>query len=191
MHLKSAYLLIVLIIVVYGQNYPPPEVHWINLYRQGFNFQCQPGEALIGIQSYFEKEEGSDRVWNFECSPTTVGMGQVTECWWDDINQAGLEWYQTCSNNGIVAGVQSRYYEAVLDRDWQFYCCRYSKRCPYSCWLTTDAPEQYEEEGHLWIQDYGYFIRGAATTFSFVNRDRQWKYILCRMTDYDCEFANL
>nr|AAB27431.1 tyrosine rich acidic matrix protein, TRAMP [swine, Peptide Partial, 44 aa] [Sus scrofa] len=44
------------------------------------------------------------------------------------------EWYQTCSNNGLVAGFQSRYFESVLDREWQFYCCRYSKRCPYSCW---------------------------------------------------------
>lgn len=42
--------------------------------------------------------------------------------------------YQTCSNNGLVAGFQSRYFESVLDREWQFYCCRYSKRCPYSCW---------------------------------------------------------
>lgn len=22
-------------------------------------------------------------------------------------------------------------------------------------------------------------------------RDRQWKYILCRMTDFDCDFENL
>lgn len=69
------------------------------------------------------------------------------------------------------------------------------------------------------VPSYGYFIRGAQTTFSgvlrwddhltydtreavgkrvvtdgvvvFVSRDRQWKYILCRMTDFDCEFENL
>lgn len=42
--------------------------------------------------------------------------------------------YQTCSNNGLVAGFQSQYFPSVLDREWQFYCCRYSRRCPYSCW---------------------------------------------------------
>lgn len=76
------------------------------------------------------------------------------------------------------------------------------------------------------VPSYGYFIRGAQTTFSgvlrfvaekifsyigtfyrqrgeiiyiksfmryfvFCFRDRQWKYTLCRMTDFDCEFQNL
>ncbi|XP_048459185.1 dermatopontin [Rhincodon typus] len=149
MHPKCAHLLIVLIIVVHGQNYPPPEVQWVNLYRQGFNFQCHPGEALVSIQSYYDKSEGSDRVWSFECMPTPQGMGEATECWWDDTQQAGLEW------------------------------------------LTTDYPEQYEEEGHLVIQNYGYFIRGAGTTFSGFHRDRQWKYVICRMTDFDCDYDNL
>ncbi|XP_041066500.1 dermatopontin [Carcharodon carcharias] len=191
MHLKCAYLLIALISVVYGQDYLPSDVYWVNLYRQGFNFQCPQGEALVGIQSYYDNEGGSDRVWSFECMPTPEGMGEATECWWDDINRAGLEWYHTCSNNGIVAGIQSQYFEAVLDREWQFYCCSYSKRCPYGCWLTTDVPEQYQEEGHLVLQYYGYFIRGASTTFSGVHRDRQWKYVICRMTDYDCDYDNL
>ncbi|XP_043556824.1 dermatopontin isoform X2 [Chiloscyllium plagiosum] len=102
-----------------------------------------------------------------------------------------IHWYHTCSNNGIVAGIQSRYFEAVLDREWQFYCCRYSRRCPYGCWLTTDFPEHYEEEGHLVLQNYGYFIRGAGTTFSAFHRDRQWKYVICRMTNFDCDFDNL
>ncbi|XP_060689046.1 dermatopontin [Hemiscyllium ocellatum] len=188
---KCAHLLIVLVIVVHGQNYPPSDVQWVNRYRQGFNFQCYPGEALVSIQSYYDKSEGSDRVWSFECMPTPQEMGEVTECWWDDIQRAGLEWYHTCSNNGIVAGIQSRYFEAVLDREWQFYCCRYSRRCPYGCWLTTDFPEQHEEEGHLVIQNYGYFIRGAGTTFSAFHRDRQWKYVICRMTNFDCDFDNL
>lgn len=48
--------------------------------------------------------------------------------------------YQTCSNNGLVAGFQSQYFPSVLDREWQFYCCRYSRRCPYSCWwVQTDT----------------------------------------------------
>ncbi|XP_077658485.1 dermatopontin isoform X1 [Urocitellus parryii] len=98
--------------------------------------------------------------------------------------------YQTCSNNGLVAGFQSRYFESVLDREWQFYCCRYSKRCPYSCWLTTEYPGHYGEEIDMISYNYDYYMRGATTTFSAVERDRQWKFIMCRMTDYDCEFAN-
>ncbi|XP_062905939.1 dermatopontin [Mobula hypostoma] len=191
MHLQCSYLLMSLIIVVYGQNYPPSDVYWINQYRQGFNFQCPAGEALVVIQSYYDKSEGSDRLWSFECQPTPEDMGQPTECWWDDIMQAGLEWYHTCTNNGIVTGVQSRYYESVLDRDWQFLCCKYSRRCPYACWLTTDVPESYEEEGHFVMPQYGYFIRGASTTFSGVQRDRQWKYVICQMTTFNCKFENL
>ncbi|XP_054967843.1 dermatopontin isoform X2 [Pan paniscus] len=99
--------------------------------------------------------------------------------------------YQTCSNNGLVAGFQSRYFESVLDREWQFYCCRYSKRCPYSCWLTTEYPGHYGEEMDMISYNYDYYIRGATTTFSAVERDRQWKFIMCRMTEYDCEFANV
>ncbi|XP_056670587.1 dermatopontin [Monodelphis domestica] len=99
--------------------------------------------------------------------------------------------YQTCSSNGLVAGFQSRYFESVLDREWQFYCCRYSKRCPYSCWLTTEYPGHYGEEIDMISYNYEYYIRGATTTFSAVERDRQWKFIMCRMTDYDCEFANV
>lgn len=164
----------------------------------------------------------------------------------------------TCSRNGLVAGVQSKYFESVLDREWQFYCCYYKRRCPYSCMYgpllhsvlskpfvspgiekkipftpkkqhdlicsnrkTNDIPENYKEEGELVVPNYGYFVRGAQTTFSgvlrFVGeticryrqtrlgeailsftrplvlcfRDRQWKYTLCRMTDFDCEFENL
>lgn len=99
--------------------------------------------------------------------------------------------YQTCSNNGLVAGFQSRYFESVLDREWQFYCCRYSKRCPYSCWLTTEYPGHYGEEMDMISYNYDHYMRGATTTFSAVERDRQWKFIMCRMTDYDCEFASV
>ncbi|MBN3314484.1 DERM protein, partial [Atractosteus spatula] len=156
--------------VVSGQpNYIPDE-DWVNMYRQGFNFQCPHGEVIVAIRSYFSKEEGSDRLWTFECQPTPVGMGEPTECWWDDINRAGMEWYSTCSGNGLVAGIQSQYFGEVLDREWQFYCCRYSRRCPYSCWMTNEVPSYYKEEADMVIQNYGYFIRGAATTFSGVLR---------------------
>uniref|UniRef100_V9KD74 Dermatopontin n=1 Tax=Callorhinchus milii TaxID=7868 RepID=V9KD74_CALMI len=191
MILKHGYLLVFLIAVVCCQNYPPDDVHWINLYRQGFNFQCPPGEAVVALRSYFNKEEGSDRLWSFECMPTPLSMGEATECWWDELNRAGLEWYHTCSDNGIVVGIQSQYFEAVLDREWRFYCCKYGRRCPYSCWMTNEVPEHYKEEGELTIYNYGYFIRGASTTFSGVDRDRQWKYIICRMTEFDCDFTNL
>uniref|UniRef100_A0A3Q2YZ55 Dermatopontin n=1 Tax=Hippocampus comes TaxID=109280 RepID=A0A3Q2YZ55_HIPCM len=159
-----------------------PQLHehhdmgWVNGYRQGFSFQCPHGEALVAIRSYFSAADGSDRLWSFECQPTPEGLGHPTDCWWDDINRAG---------------VQSKYFESVLDREWQFYCCYYEKRCPYSCMKTTDIPEYHQEEGELVVPSYGYFIRGAQTTFNGVLRDRQWKYILCRMTDFDCEFENL
>ncbi|XP_051563222.1 dermatopontin-like [Myxocyprinus asiaticus] len=163
---------------------------WVNMWRQGFNFQCPHGEVLVAIRSYFSEKEGSDRLWNFECQRTPFDWGEPSECWWDDINRAGMEWSSVCSNNGLVAGVQSQYFDAVLDREWQFYCCRYRRKCPYSCWKTSDVPEYHREEGEMVIPTYGYFIRGAQTTFSGVVRDRQWKYILCRMTDFDCEFQN-
>ncbi|EDM09346.1 dermatopontin (predicted), isoform CRA_c [Rattus norvegicus] len=107
---------------------------WVNLNRQGFSYQCPHGQVVVAVRSIFNKKEGSDRQWNYACMPTPQSLGEPTECWWEEINRAGMEWYQKCSNNGLVAGFQSRYFESVLDREWQFYCCRYSKRCPYSCW---------------------------------------------------------
>ncbi|KAK6320718.1 hypothetical protein J4Q44_G00098250 [Coregonus suidteri] len=166
-------------------------VPWIHTFRQGFNFQCPHGEVLVALQSVFSEKEGSDRLWTFECQQTPTTLGHPTECWWDDINRAGMEWSSTCTNNGLVAGVMSKYFEPVLDREWSFYCCRYSRRCPYSCWKSLEVPGQYREEGEFVIPSYGYFIRGAQTTFDGVLRDRQWKYIVCRMTDFDCEFENL
>lgn len=64
-------------------------------------------------------------VWEGACGGVTVPIHVALSL---------LSRYQTCSNNGLVAGFQSRYFESVLDREWQFFCCRYSKRCPYSCW---------------------------------------------------------
>lgn len=173
----------------YGYMYDTGD-EWVNSWRQGFNFQCPHGEVLVAIRSHFSAKEGSDRQWNFECQRTPYGWGEPSECWWDDINRAGMEWSSVCTNNGLVAGVQSQYFESVLDREWQFYCCRYGRRCPYSCWKTIDVPEYHREEGEMVIPSYGYFIRGAQTTFNGVVRDRQWKYILCRMTEFNCEFEN-
>jgi len=66
---------------------------WVNTWRQGFNFQCPHGELLVAIKSYFSGKEGSDRLWNFECQRTPYDWGEPSECWWDDINRAGMEWY--------------------------------------------------------------------------------------------------
>lgn len=46
----------------------------------------------------------------------------------------------TCTRNGLVAGVQSKYFEGLLDREWQFYCCYYKRRCPYSCMYVLTRP---------------------------------------------------
>ncbi|XP_048834054.1 dermatopontin-like isoform X2 [Brienomyrus brachyistius] len=169
---------------------PPQRLAILVTDAPGFNFQCPHGELLVAVRSYFSAAEGSDRLWTFECQPPPHYLGEPTECWWDDINRAGMEWFSVCSKNAMVAGVQSQYFSSVLDREWQFYCCRYGRRCPYSCWRTTDVPEYYREEGDMTVPGYGYFIRGAQTTFSGVLRDRQWKYIVCRITDFDCEFEN-
>nr|XP_023691827.1 dermatopontin-like [Paramormyrops kingsleyae] len=169
---------------------PVYDEDWVNVFQQGFNFQCPHRELLVAVRSYFSAAEGSDRLWTFECQPPPHDLGEPTECWWDDINRAGMEWFSVCSKNGMVAGVQSQYFSSVMDREWQFYCCRYGHRCPYSCWRTTDVPWYYGEEGDMTVPVYGYFIRGAQTTFSGVLRDRQWKYIVCRMTNFDCEFQN-
>lgn len=57
--------------------------------------------------------------------------------------------------------------------------------------MTTEYPGHYGEEMDMISYNYDYYMRGATTTFSAVERDRQWKFIMCRMTDYDCEFANV
>ncbi|KAF3834743.1 hypothetical protein F7725_027301 [Dissostichus mawsoni] len=158
----------------------PPRHGLVNGFRQSFNFQCPHGEVLVALRSFYSEADGMDRLWSFECQATPEGLGEPSDCW-----------TSTCTRNGLVAGVQSKYFESVLDREWQFYCCYYKRRCPYSCMKTSDVPEQYREEGEMVVPSYGFFIRGAESTFSGVLRDRQWKYILCRMTDFDCEFENL
>lgn len=65
---------------------------WVNLFRQGFNFQCPHGQVIVAIRSTFSKKEGSDRQWNYGCMPTPFEFGEPTECWWEDINRAGMEW---------------------------------------------------------------------------------------------------
>ncbi|KAI3369054.1 hypothetical protein L3Q82_026023, partial [Scortum barcoo] len=157
-----------LLATVAAQSHDHHDMGWVNGYRQSFNFQCPHGEVLVAIRSYFSEQDGSDRLWSFECQPTPEGLGEPSDCWWDDINRAGMEWTSTCTRNGLVAGVQSKYFESVLDREWQFYCCYYKRRCPYSCMKTNDIPEYYREEAELVVPTYGYFIRGAQTTFSGV-----------------------
>lgn len=66
--------------------------------------------------------------------------------------------YQTCSNNGLVAGFQSQYFPSVLDREWQFYCCRYSRRCPYSCWWV------HKTELSIHINPYYYNSRSETSS---------------------------
>ncbi|TKS74821.1 Dermatopontin 22 kDa extracellular matrix protein [Collichthys lucidus] len=161
-----------LLAMVAAQSQDHYDMDWVNAYRQGFNFQCPHGEALVAIRSYYNEQEGSDRLWSFECQATPEGLGEPTDCWWDDISRAGMEWTSTCTRNGVVAGVQSKYFESVLDREWQFYCCYYKRRCPYSCMKTSDIPEHHREEAEMVIPSYGYFIRGAQTTFSGVLRAR-------------------
>uniref|UniRef100_A0A4W2CV83 Dermatopontin n=2 Tax=Bos TaxID=9903 RepID=A0A4W2CV83_BOBOX len=178
MDLTLLWVLLPLVTVAWGQygdyGYSYHQYHdysddgWVNLNRQGFSYQCPHGQVVVAVRSIFNKKEGSDRQWNYACMPTPQSLGEPTECWWEEINRAGMEWYQTCSNNGLVAGFQSRYFESVLDREWQFYCCRYSKRCPYSCWLTTEYPGHYGEEMDMISYNYDYYMRGATTTFSAV-----------------------
>lgn len=43
-------------------------------------------------------------------------------------------------------------------------------RARFSCRKTPDIPNYYREEGELVVPSYGYFIRGAQTTFSGVER---------------------
>ncbi|KAM3618988.1 uncharacterized protein V6R79_001326 [Siganus canaliculatus] len=122
-----------LLAMVSAQSHDHHDMGWVNGYRQGFNFQCPHGEVIVAIRSYYSEQEGSDRLWSFECQATPEGLGEPSDCWWDDISRAGMEWTSTCTRNGLVAGVQSKYFESTLDREWQFYCCYYKRRCPYSC----------------------------------------------------------
>lgn len=82
-----------LLATVAAQNNDIYEIPWVNTFRQGFNFQCPHGEVLVAIRSYFSEKEGCDRLWTFDCQRTPEGLGEPTDCWWDDINRAGMEWY--------------------------------------------------------------------------------------------------
>lgn len=64
----------------------------------------------------------------------------------------------TCTRNGLVAGVQSKYFDTVLDREWQFYCCYYKRRCPYSCMyvLTGEVKKSFASVRKMfpfWLKD--------------------------------------
>ena len=85
-----------LLATVAAQSQDHYDMGWVNGYRQGFNFQCPHGEVLVAIRSYFSEADGSDRLWSFECQPTPEGLGEPSDCWWDDINRAGMEWWVVC-----------------------------------------------------------------------------------------------
>ncbi|OXB83324.1 UNVERIFIED_CONTAM: hypothetical protein H355_001761 [Colinus virginianus] len=58
---------------------------WVNVYRQGFNFQCPHGQVIVAIRSVFSKKEGSDRLWNYACMPAAQSLGTrpaQTTGWW-------------------------------------------------------------------------------------------------------------
>ncbi|CAI9540863.1 unnamed protein product [Staurois parvus] len=76
----------------YYSHHDDSDDHWVNLFRQGFNFQCPHGQVVVAIRSTFSKKEGSDRQWNYGCMPTPFEFGEPTECWWEEINRAGMEW---------------------------------------------------------------------------------------------------
>ncbi|XP_027002117.1 dermatopontin isoform X3 [Tachysurus fulvidraco] len=89
--LRSLAQLLLLVTIIHTQPHYFHGEEWINAWRQGFNFQCPHGEALVAIKSYFSEEEGSDRLWSFECQPTPATLGEPSACWWDDLNLAGME----------------------------------------------------------------------------------------------------
>nr|XP_036879872.1 dermatopontin [Manis javanica] len=173
MDLTVLWLLLPLVTVAWGQygdyGYPYQQYHdysddgWVNLNRQGFSYQCPHGQVVVAVRSIFSKKEGSDRQWNYACMPTPQSLGEPTECWWEEINRAGMECASSFSSNLL------------------FLPCR----------LTTEYPGHYGEEMDMISYNYDYYIRGATTTFSAVERDRQWKFIMCRMTDYDCDFVSV
>lgn len=76
----------------YEFQYQDYDEGWANLNRQGFSFQCPHGQVVVAVRSVFSKKEGSDRQWSFECAPTPQSLGEPSECWWEEINRAGMEW---------------------------------------------------------------------------------------------------
>ncbi|CAN0399474.1 dermatopontin-like [Lampetra fluviatilis] len=166
----------------YGGGGGGHQSHWTNVYRQRFYFQCPPGQVLSELRSeHSAHRDHVDRLWGFQCRVESPAM-VMGECFWEEYNRAGLPWYQLCSDGAVVAGVQSNYFEAVLDREWQFYCCRFLKQCPYGSWMTQDVPDYPGQELRFSLLPE-FYIRGAATTFSPVERDRQWKFVVARLGD--------
>ena len=102
MDLALLWVLLPLVTVAWGQYddyaYSYQQYHdysddgWVNLNRQGFSYQCPHGEVVVAVKSIFNKKEGSDRQWNYACMPTPQSLGEPTECWWEEINRAGMEW---------------------------------------------------------------------------------------------------
>lgn len=103
MNLTLLWVLLPLLTVAWGQygdyyGYPYQQYHdygddgWVNLNRQGFSYQCPHGQVVVAVRSIFNKKEGSDRQWNYACMPTPQTLGEPTECWWEEINRAGMEW---------------------------------------------------------------------------------------------------
>lgn len=102
MDLTRLWVLLALVTVAWGQygdyGYPYQQYHdysddgWVNLNRQGFSYQCPHGQVVVAVRSIFNKKEGSDRQWNYACMPTPQNLGEPTECWWEEINRAGMEW---------------------------------------------------------------------------------------------------
>ncbi|NWI60668.1 DERM protein, partial [Calyptomena viridis] len=169
---------------------------WVNVYRQGFNFQCPHGQVIVAVRSVFNKKEGSDRLWNYACMPASQSLGEPTECWWEEINRAGTEctYYWSGLQNIFLAECQTDVMKHIW---WNIYehilvfSHNYSQTKPQNLELTTEYPGHYGEDMDMMMYTYDYYIRGATTTFSAVDRDRQWKFIVCRMTDYDCPFQNV
>lgn len=89
-------LVLCLLATVAAQSHDHHDMGWVNGYRQSFNFQCPHGEVMVAARSYYSEEDGMDRLWSFECQPTPEGLGEPSDCWWDDISRAGLEWWVLC-----------------------------------------------------------------------------------------------
>ncbi|XP_010775945.1 dermatopontin [Notothenia coriiceps] len=82
-----------LLVSVASQSQDHHDMGWVNGFRQSFNFQCPHGEVLVALRSFYSEADGMDRLWSFECQATPEGLGEPSDCWWDDINRGGMEWY--------------------------------------------------------------------------------------------------
>lgn len=82
----------------------------------------------------------------------------------------------TCTRNGLVAGVQSKYFESVLDREWQFYCCYYKRRCPYSCmYVLTGLLTLWHSGKHTYSLSYQELVNKINIThICLLNKASRW-----------------